>query len=85
MTISLGSIEVGRCYLIRTEIGPRIARVLDITPDGRVHYELRRPGGGPYAAGPRQSTNGIGIFAHQAEREVSWDWTPEADQKQGMR
>ncbi len=41
MTISLGSIEVGRCYLVPTESGIQVWRVTEFLPNNRLGYEVR--------------------------------------------
>ncbi len=73
------TIEIGKCYLASTVHGQAIRRVVEILPEGLVHFDVRR---GPVRAGhpwPRRVMSSLAAFALQAEREVSCDWTPEGE------
>jgi hypothetical protein len=74
MPIPLGSVEVGKCYLMETG---QVRRVMRIMPDGRLQYEHRMGHAAPKVW--RSGIQGGHLFAATVEREVSCDWTPETD------
>ena len=79
MPISPESVEVGKCYLVRSERGTQVRRVLQVMPDGRVRFERRvKSTGGPQWAWMQSLSEGR-AFAAALEREVPADWTPEMD------
>ncbi len=75
MSVPLKSLEVGKCYLMETG---HVRRVVRIMPDGRIQYEHRVGHVVPriWKAGIQDGRS----FAVTIEREVPWDWTPEADE-----
>ncbi len=73
MTIPPESIAVGRCYLTDGNIVRRVVRIL---PDRRIQYEWRGGHRMKWKSGILSSRE----FALAAEREISCDWTPEADE-----
>ena len=74
MPIPLGSVEVGKCYLMETG---QVRRILRIMPDGRFQYEHRMGHAAPKVW--RSGIQGGRSFAATVEREVSCDWTSETD------
>jgi hypothetical protein len=72
------SIEVGKCYLVTTERGHQVRRVIRIMPDGRVQFERRIRTTGPRPAWMLSLSEGR-AFASSVVREVPCDWTPEGD------
>jgi hypothetical protein len=69
------SLEVGRCYLANDGRSPRIRRVVQFLPGGRVQYEQR----GPKTARRMRMTYRE-HFAVMVWREVPCDWIPERDE-----
>ena len=78
MAVPPESIKAGRCYL--TDAG-RIQRVMEITPDGKVHYAHRSTRSTHRAWTP--GTALLRTLANITEREVPCDWSPEADEERG--
>ncbi len=82
MSIPLESIEVGRCYLAwarsaKGERSRRVRQVIELLPDGRVKFAMRRRPIELKTVWPRTHVMTIAAFARSAEREVPRDWTPE--------
>ncbi len=81
MALPAESIEVGKCYLVRT--GQRdqpkgVRRIVRIMPDGRIQFEHRIGPAG--AVGWKVGIQDARSFAFLLEREVPCDWTPETDE-----
>jgi hypothetical protein len=77
VSISPDSIQIGQCYLTAKGL---ILRVVEITPDGRAIYEIRR---GPVREGhpwPRRASTPLHFLRSRIERPVPCDWTPESDE-----
>ena len=74
MTIPPESIEAGKCYLAKSLSGPRLLKVIGVSPDGNIVYQQYAPG-----AGWGVATLHRDAFAASANREVPCDWTPEGD------
>ncbi len=76
MPVPSESIQVGKCYLTTSSSGvPRVRRVIEILPDGRVQYEQRTP-----KAPWREGLQYKDVFAAIVAREVPCDWTPKAEE-----
>lgn len=74
MSISPEAVEVGKCYL---GDNGQVRRVVRLWDDGRVQYESRAR----YLSNAKVWKPGmlsLSDFAVSAQREVSYDWTPEA-------
>ncbi len=75
MSLLPESIKEGRCYLADSRTYPHVRQVIQVYPDGRIHYRSRPP-----QAVRDRWTMGVTdrrAFALAASREVSCDWTPE--------
>ena len=72
MPIPPEDVEAGKCYLSDTGY---VRRVVRITPDGRVHFEIRT--GGAVAKRRQLGVQDVRSFAYQAKREVPCDWAPD--------
>ncbi len=70
MTIPPESIQVGKCYLFP---GDLVRRVVAITPDGRVDYEVRGPR--PLKGWRARSAN-LASFAAGAIMVIECDYEP---------
>ncbi len=78
MAVPPESIEVGKCYLVKSN---KIRRVIGLMSDGRVHYEQKR---GPVREGhpwPYHTVLSIGSFSAAVQREVPCDCMPERGSK----
>ena len=73
MSVPPESIEVGKCYLARSQGSPRLCRVVKVMFDGRILYDQRTRLRTWSVVQERQA------FARILEREVPCDWTPEMD------
>ena len=78
MSLPPESIQVGKCYLVRTKRTDRphsVRRVVRIMPNTLIQYELRTSSG--RLASWRPGMQDRRSFAAMVVREVSCDWTPE--------
>ena len=75
MPIPPDGIQVGQCYLVDSQRGWRVHRVVALLPDGRVQYEWR----GGHRSKWRASILTTREFAAVVERPIPCDWTPESD------
>ena len=72
------SIEEGRYYLADGRAHPQVRQVIQVHPDGRIHYRSR-----PAQAVRDRWTTGVTdrrAFALAASREVPCDWTPDCEE-----
>lgn len=76
MSVPPESIQIGKCYLVNTERGMQVRRVLEMMLGGRVQYEYRREPVQPDAPPPRRKLTSLASFAAVALREVPCDWSP---------
>ncbi len=76
MTIPPESIEIGKCYLMKTG---QLRRVVRLMPNGQIQYE-HRPPHQPNAKTWKPGMQSGRSFADLVEREVPCDWRPEADE-----
>jgi hypothetical protein len=77
MSLLHESIEEGRCYLADGRAYPQVRQVIQVHPDGRIHYRSR-----PAQAVRDRWTTGVAdrkAFAAATSREVPCDWAPEQD------
>ncbi len=80
MSIPPGSIEAGKCYLVRTGRADQpqgVHRVIRIVPDGRVQFAHRT--GPARTSGWTVGMQDARSFAYMAVCEVPCTWAPEAD------
>jgi hypothetical protein len=75
MSVPPESIEVGKCYLAGSQLGPRVQRVVAILPNRRVQYEWRKRQGRKWKPGVLD----LREFAFGVDREVPCDWTPDQE------
>ncbi len=81
MSLPPESIEVGKCYLVRTGRSDQpmgVRRIVRIMPDGRIQFEHRIASSKGVAW--KAAIQDARSFAFMVEREVSCDRTPEADE-----
>jgi hypothetical protein len=77
------SIEVGKCYLVRTgryDQPQGVRRVVRIMPDGRIQIEHRIASSKGVAW--KGAIQDVRSFSVMAEREVPCDWTPGRDNEE---
>ena len=75
MTVSRASIQADQCYLT---VNGQVARVVQLLPDGRVHYQFRNSDLAK-AFGWHSGSTSIDTFVHMVERPVPCDWMPEQE------
>ncbi len=75
MTIPPESLEVGKCYLTLSQLGPRIQWIIAVFPDGRVQHEWRKQQRQAWRPGILDARE----FALGVDRETPCDWMPEME------
>ena len=76
MSVPPESIKPGQRYLFQGERGQRLRRIIQLLPDGRLQVEDYVGGSNPSW---RSRIMNLRSFQAAVVREVSCDWTPEAD------
>ena len=75
MSVTRESIEIGKCYLMKTG---QFRRVVCLMPNGQIQYEHRPPHQSNAKTWKPGMQSGRS-FADLVEREVPCDWTPEGE------